>query len=106
MIPILVLVTVPDAETGKTIARALVEKELAACGNLIPGLTSIYRWQGKVEEASEHLLILKSAREHWDALQAEIKKLHPYDCPEIVEVSPGAISPDYAAWWRESVGLG
>ena len=103
MTPILILVTVPDAETGKAIARALVEKELAACGNLVPGVTSIYHRQGKIEEASEHLLLLKGAREHWDALQVEIQKLHPYDCPEIVAVTPDAISPAYAAWWRESV---
>ena len=103
MTPILILVTVPDVETGKAIARSLVEKELAACGNLVPGVTSIYRWQGKIEEASEQLLILKSSREHWDALQAEIQKLHPYDCPEIVAVTPDAISPAYAAWWREAV---
>lgn len=105
MSPLLVLVTVPDAETGKEIARAVVEKELAACGNLVPGLTSIYRWQGKVEQASEQLLLLKSARERWAALHAEIKKLHPYECPEIVAVSPDAISPGYAAWWGGALGL-
>lgn len=106
MTPLLVLVTVPDVDTGKKIARALVEKELAACGNLVPHVTSIYRWQGKIEEGSEQLLILKSARERWDVLQAEITSLHPYECPEIVAVSPEAISPAYAAWWRDAVGLG
>ncbi len=88
MTPILVLVTVPDAETGKRIVRALVEKRLAACGNLVPGLTSIYRWEGQVEEASECLLLVKSSREKWEPLQAEVAALHPYDCPEIVAVSP------------------
>ena len=103
MTPVLVLVTASSAEEAAKIGRALVEQGLAACANIIPGVTSIYRWQGKVEEAGEYLLLLKSSREQWEALQAVIQGLHSYECPDIVAVAPEAITPAYAAWWRESV---
>lgn len=103
MTPALVLVTASSAEEAARIGRAVVEQGLAACANIVPGITSIYRWQGKVEEASEHLLLLKSSRENWEALQAAIQELHSYECPEIVAIEPNAISPAYAAWWRESL---
>jgi len=103
MTPVLVLVTASSAEEAAKIGRGLVEQGLAACANIIPGVTSIYRWKGKVEEAGEYLLLLKSSRENWEALQVAIKGLHSYECPEIVAIEPSAISPDYAAWWRESL---
>jgi len=103
MTPILVLVTASSADEAAKIGRALVEQRLAACANIVPGVTSIYRWQGKIEEAAEHLLLIKSSRENWETLQMAIKSLHSYECPEIVAIEPGAISPAYAAWWRESL---
>jgi periplasmic divalent cation tolerance protein len=104
MTPLLVLVTVPDAETGKKIGRELVAARLAACVNLLPGATSIYRWEGKVEEAGECLLMIKSSREQWEPLQAALRAAHPYACPEIVALQPEAVSADYARWWGESLG--
>src|SRR5579863_8313127 len=78
--------TVPDRESGEGIAAALVEERLAACVNLIPGLTSIYRWQGKVEKAAECLLVIKTTAARFEALKARIKALHPYETPEIIAV--------------------
>ena len=105
MTPILVMVTVPNATVGKKLGKRLVKEGLAACVNIVPGLTSIYRWEGKIETAKEHLLLIKSADELWGSLQAAVREHHPYDCPEIVAVPPGAMSKKYAAWWRESLGF-
>ena len=79
-----VLITAPEQETAGTIARALVEERLAACVNLLPGVRSIYRWQGAVEEASEVLLIAKTHASRCAALAARVRALHPYALPEIV----------------------
>jgi len=103
MTPLLVLVTVPDAETGRKIGRGLVEARLAACVNLTGGLTSIYRWEGKIEEAGECLLMIKSSREQWEPLQAALRAAHPYACPEIVALRPEEVSADYARWWGEAM---
>ena len=103
MTPILVLVTVSSVEEGMKIARALVEKQLAACVNLLPDHTSIYRWEGKIETASEHLLLIKSAKELWESLQAEVKTLHSYECPEIVALRAEEIEAGYAKWWNDSL---
>jgi periplasmic divalent cation tolerance protein len=105
MTPLIVLVTAASAEEAARIGRALVEQNLAACANIVPGITSIYRWKGKIEEGAEHLLLIKSSRELWDPLQTAIKALHRYECPEIVAVEPAAISADYAAWWAASIPL-
>ena len=72
-----VWISVPDAETAQRIARALVEERFAACVNVIPGMQSIYRWQGKVEEASELLLVAKTRAARVAALAARIKALQP-----------------------------
>ncbi|SDU09764.1 divalent cation tolerance protein [Verrucomicrobium sp. GAS474] len=104
MTPILVMVTVPSAAVGKKLGKKLVKERLAACVQVVPGLTSIYRWEGKIETSKEHLLLLKSADELWPSLQAAVRENHPYDCPEIVAVPPGQVSKKYAAWWREALG--
>ena len=79
-----VLVTVPDAGTGTELARALVEDRLAACGNVMPGLTSVYRWQGEVQQDPESLVILKTTMASLDALKERVLELHPYDVPEFL----------------------
>jgi periplasmic divalent cation tolerance protein len=103
MEPLLVLVTASNADEAARIGRAAVEARLAACANIIPGIRSIYRWEGKVEEGDECLIVLKSSREKWEALQALVRAAHSYACPEIVAVPPEAMSADYAAWWGESL---
>jgi len=86
-----VLMTAPDGETAERLGGALVEERLAACANVLPALTSIYRWEGQVERAAEALLILKTTQERTAALRERAVELHPYEVPEFVvlEVSEG-----------------
>ena len=93
-----VLITAPDEETARRIARALVEERLAACVNLLPGVRSIYRWQGAVEEAAEVLLIAKTHAERVAALAARVRALHPYELPEVVVLPVSDGSDAYLRW--------
>lgn len=99
---IVTLCTVPDRESGERIAQALVEERLAACVNLVPGLTSIYRWQGKVEKTEECLLIIKTGVSRFNALKKRIKALHPYKVPEIIALPIIHGSAEYLNWITES----
>lgn len=100
---VVVLVTVPSAEVGERIAVAAVEERLAACANLVPGLRSIYRWEGRVQDESELLLLLKTTRERLGPLEARVRALHPYSVPEFVAVPVVAGHGAYLAWVAESV---
>jgi periplasmic divalent cation tolerance protein len=95
-----VLTTVPDAAAGERLARALVEERLAACVNLVPGVRSIYRWQGAVEDAAELLLVAKTRADRCRALAARIQALHPYELPEVLELAASGGSPAYLDWVR------
>ena len=97
----LVFTTCPDEATARRIARTLVEERLAACGNVVPGLASIYRWRGAIEEAGECLLLLKAPTEGLGALARRLETLHPYEVPEILvlEVERGAGA--YLRWVLE-----
>ncbi len=95
---LVVLVTTPTPERAAEIARALVEERLAACGNVVPGLRSIYRWEGKVQEDAEALLVLKTTRARFDALRARVLALHPYELPEVIALPIEAGSAPYLAW--------
>ena len=95
------LCTVPDKAVGEKLARALVEERLAACVNLVPGLSSTYRWQGKIEQAAECLLIIKGAAE-FEKLRARIKALHPYEIPEIISIPIGQGDEAYLKWLQEN----
>lgn len=97
------LCTVPDRETGENLAQTLVEERLAACVNLVPGVTSTYRWQGKLEKAQECLLLIKTDAGHFAALKDRIKALHPYDLPEIIAVPVNHGDADYLNWLSESL---
>jgi periplasmic divalent cation tolerance protein len=99
-----VLVTAPDLDTAARLARALVEERLAACGNLVPGVRSIYRWQGAVHDEAEVLVVLKTRRDAVEALRARVVALHPYECPEVVALSVGDVHPPYLAWVLGEVG--
>jgi periplasmic divalent cation tolerance protein len=92
------LVSAPDAETGRRIARALVEERLAACVNVLPGVHSIYRWKGAVEEADEVLLVAKTRRTRAAALAARVRALHPYELPEVVALPVTDGSRAYLRW--------
>jgi periplasmic divalent cation tolerance protein len=95
---LVVLVTTPTPERAAELARALVEERLAACGNVVPGLRSIYRWQGKVNEDAEALLILKTTRARFEALRDRVLALHPYEVPEVIALPIAAGSAAYLGW--------
>ncbi len=94
----LIFCTCPNDNTARQIATTLVEKQLVACANIIPGITSIYQWQGEITSDEEQLLILKSDAQHYPQLEAEILTLHPYELPEIVAVSMAQALPAYLNW--------
>jgi periplasmic divalent cation tolerance protein len=97
------LSTFPDEDTARRIARTLMEERLVACVNLVPGLTSIYRWQGEVQTSAEVLGIIKTGATT-DRVMARLKELHPYEVPEIVVVPTGAVHPAYLAWVKAESG--
>ena len=94
----LVLCTCPDQETALTIGERLVEERLAACVSLVPGLSSIYRWQGAIQRDPEVLLLIKTTLARFDALSDSLRRLHPYDVPEIIALPITAGSRDYLSW--------
>ncbi len=100
---VVVLITTPGEKEALEIARTLVEEKLAACVNVIPKVSSIYRWRGKVEEDSEALMVVKTTPEAFERLQARVKELHSYTVPEIIALPIVEGNPDYLAWVRESV---
>ncbi|MCP3165554.1 divalent-cation tolerance protein CutA [Myxococcus qinghaiensis] len=95
---ILVLVTAPSADKAAELARTLVEEQLAACGNILPGLRSIYRWEGKVQDDAEALILFKTRAALFDALRARIVSLHPYQVPEVLRVDIADGHAPYLAW--------
>lgn len=98
----LVLMTAPDARVAESVVRALVEERLAACGNIVPSITSIYRWEGAIETTNEVLVILKTTGALADEVVQRIEQLHPYDVPEAIVVDILAGSNEYLRWINES----
>jgi len=94
----LVLVTAPTAEKAAELARSLVSERLAACGNVVPGLRSIYRWEGAVQDEPEALLLLKTTADRFEQLRDRVLALHPYQVPEVVALSIEAGSRAYLEW--------
>jgi periplasmic divalent cation tolerance protein len=94
-----VLVTAPPA-AARRLARALVGRRVAACVNVVPGVRSTYRWKGRVEEAGESLLVIKTAGDRVGALLEAVRGLHPYECPEGIALPVVAGLPDYLRWVR------
>ena len=95
---LLVLTNLPDAGTAKAVARQLVEQRLAACVNILPGVHSVYRWQGALEEAAEVTLLVKTVSSGYADLEAAIRNQHPYDVPEIIAMPVAAGLPQYLDW--------
>ena len=93
-----VFTTTDKNEDAKKIARAVVEKRLAACVQIVGPITSIFWWDEKVDEEQECLLIMKTRKELYDELESEIKKTHPYEVPEIIAQSLAAGNRDYFDW--------
>jgi periplasmic divalent cation tolerance protein len=102
---IVVLVTCKSKAEARRIATNLVKKRLAACGNILDApVSSIYRWKGKIERAKEYLLILKSTRSAFGALEREVMQLHSYDVPEIIALPVASGSGKYLNWIAANVG--
>lgn len=102
---VVVLLTGPTAEALQAIGGSLVEERLAACVNILPGVKSIYRWEGAVEESDEALAIVKTTVARLPGLEARVAELHPYELPEILAVEPDGGSIAYLNWIRESVTI-
>lgn len=96
-----VFCTCPDEATGKRIGSDLVAEKLAACVNVMPGLTSIYEWKGQVETDPECLLVIKTAADRVDSLVSRVPELHPYEVPEVIAVPIAAGLPAYLDWIKE-----
>ena len=101
-----VMVTTPDVATARSIARTLVDERHAACGNIVPGVTSIFRWQGAVQEEAETLLLLKTSAERLGALSARVTELHPYDVPEVLALPVAYGNQPYLDWLAACLAAG
>jgi periplasmic divalent cation tolerance protein len=100
---IVVLITVGTSEEGERLAHALVGERLAACVNRIPNIQSVYRWQGKVEQSQEELLLIKTRRELFRALEKRVGELHSYEVPEIIALPLIEGNEAYLRWLGEQV---
>jgi periplasmic divalent cation tolerance protein len=102
---LLVLCTCPDKEIATTIAENIVAQHLAACINIIPGIKSIYHWQGNVESAEESLMLIKTHQQKLSSLQNTITTMHPYEVPEIISLDISNGLPKYLQWISSSMRL-
>jgi len=101
-----VLCTFPDEEKARQIGAVLVERQVAACVNVLPGLRSIYRWEGRVHDEAEVLAVIKTTRGAYPRLEAEILERHPYDTPEVLALPVEAGAEAYLKWVGEGVDDG
>lgn len=99
-----VLVTAGSKDEGEKLARGVVQEKLAACVNLVPGIKSLYWWEGKIEEADEVLLIMKTTHSRVEALIGWVVSHHSYSVPEVVTLKIEEGNSDYLSWVHESVG--
>jgi periplasmic divalent cation tolerance protein len=102
---IAILITAGSAEEADVLAQSLVSDRLVACVNVVGPIRSIYRWQGAVERAEEHLLIAKTRRALFDAVSTRVHELHSYTTPEVIALPIDAGAPNYLAWLADSTSL-
>jgi periplasmic divalent cation tolerance protein len=95
---LLVITNLPDRTTAERMAETLVTEGVAACVNIMAECTSVYRWQGKIEHAGEVPLLIKTTRAAYPQLESALRKLHPYEVPEIIALPVSAGLPDYLNW--------
>lgn len=100
---ILVMTTVGNEEHAADLARALVERRVAACVNIVSSVRSLYRWKGKIEDESELLLLMKTRADRYTALEKALQELHPYEVPELIAVPIESGSTAYLSWVDENV---
>jgi periplasmic divalent cation tolerance protein len=101
---LLVLTNMPDAQSAQAMARQLVEQKLVACVNCLPGVRSVYRWQGAVEEAEEITLLMKTTQTRYPELENAIRHIHPYEVPEIIAMPVNAGWKPYLDWVAHETG--
>lgn len=100
---ILVFSNCGSEEEARRVARALVEARVAACVNIVPGIQSIYHWQGAIQEDSEWMLVIKSTRSLFDSLAAELRKIHSYQVPEVLAIPVIAGDQNYLDWMDREI---
>ena len=100
---IVVLCTCANHQDAFQIGSAVVQERLAACVNVLPGMQSIYRWKGNVEQCDEVLMVIKTMEQRFEILRRRLKELHPYEIPEIVALPISDASEEYLAWLRQEV---
>jgi len=100
---LLAFTTFANEDDAVRVSRVLVEERLVACANLLPGARSIYRWEGKLADEREVIVLLKTRKQDWAALLSRLHELHPYDTPELVAVRIAAGAPKYMAWLEEQL---
>lgn len=98
----LIYITVSNSDDAAKISRTLITEQLAACANIIPSISSIYRWNGVIEESTEALLIIKTSDETHNKTVERIRELHSYDCPCIISLNPADVNKAYADWVVEN----
>lgn len=98
----IVLCTCPEQETAQRLATGLVERQLAACVNVLPGVRSFYRWEGRLEQADEVQLLIKTSNNNYPAVEQFIRQQHPYEVPEIIAIPVTAGLPAYLKWLEDA----
>lgn len=101
-----VMTTLPDRSQANHIAKILVESQLAACVQIMPSMTSIYMWEGKLCQENEHLLLIKTVAANYEPLVVKLRSQHPYAVPEIIALPVTAIEDNYALWVKAMCGQG
>jgi len=99
----IVLTTTPTANEAEILAEKIIEAKLAACVQILPQMTSVYVWQGKVQKEREHLMLIKTSTEKWEALRDFITANHSYDVPEIVAFDAEKVSEPYLKWLNKAL---
>jgi periplasmic divalent cation tolerance protein len=95
---LIVMTTVPTLETAQQLAEVLVRRRFAACVNIMPAMTSVYEWKGKLETGQEHMLMIKTRSGRYRDVEAEILNIHPYELPEILTISIQSGLSSYLHW--------
>jgi periplasmic divalent cation tolerance protein len=99
---LLVITTLPDADSAASVASSLVERRLAACVNILPAATSVYEWEGEIHQDPEHVLLIKTSEARYERLETALMELHPYELPEIIAAPITQGLPAYLHWIKES----
>jgi len=100
---LLVITTCPDKANAEFLSTHLIESNLAACINQLPGISSVYRWEGELKSGTEVLLLIKTIRSAWDKLEVEIKDNHPYELPEIIAIPISTGYEAYLNWIHSAI---